>query len=161
MRGLLLPGRGAVLAALLAGGLAALLAGGCTVRTDLDGSSTVTLRPPFGLPPVAGLPPPELAGNAGADALVPAPRNGPYAGVMRATFNPLGRCANPLRLSGFVVDGNEVRFGLYHGTIEPDGRLKMQFRDTWVYGQFIGAHFEGGYWAPYPACTYAISLDPA
>ena len=139
----------------------ALLAGACTYSDTAGQPGTLTVRPPLSLPPVGAPPPPELGDTAQTIMQGPRPANAVYAGVMHSTFNPLGRCANPMRINGFKVNGDRVDFGLYRGTIGADGKLEMQYRDTWIYGQFVGTHFQGAYWAPYPQCTYDISMDAA
>ncbi len=53
-----------------------------------------------------------------------------------------------------------MSFGAYRGTIQPDGSLHMQAGPTYVYGQFVGSHFDGRFWRPPPGCTYDLSLDP-
>jgi hypothetical protein len=75
--------------------------------------------------------------------------------------DPFGQlCADPLHVGNFNVEGSKVSFGAYSGTVAPNGSLQMQVGQTWVYGQFIGSHFEGRFWQPYPGCTYTLSLEP-
>ncbi len=87
--------------------------------------------------------------------------NGAYAGRGRNTADPGGMCASNIRITNFVVNGDQVSFGAFRGSIQDNGTLDMQAGDAYVYGQFTGAHFDGRFWTPPPSCTYAISLDPA
>ncbi len=79
-----------------------------------------------------------------------------------AAFFPIrgGNCGDPLRVTNFTVSGNTVSFGPFNGTIQPGGAIRMQAGPRYVYGQFIGTHFEGRFWQPQPACTYSLSLEP-
>jgi hypothetical protein len=103
-----------------------------------------------------GAPPPPGA----AASVTPAPRSGPYAGTGTVVRNQGARCPDQIRVTNFTVRGNRVSFGAYRGTIQPDGALDMQAGPTYVYGQFVGSHFDGRFWRPPPGCTYDLSLDP-
>jgi hypothetical protein len=153
--------------------LAALLASACTYTGTPMGPGNVTFQLPGTLPPAStGLAmPPALAGNAEVIAPAPAPQTGVYAGIARNIDDPGGMCADPVRVKRFFVNGNQVSFGAFHGTIQPGGRLKMQAGDAYVYGQFIGSHFEGRFWqermgggsvaySEPQACGYSLSLEP-
>ena len=96
----------------------------------------------------------------GAASQAPAPQSGHYAGTGFVMRNQGTLCAQQIRVTNFVVNGNRVSFGAYRGTIQPDGSLHMQAGPTYVYGQFVGSHFDGRFWRPPPGCTYDLSLDP-
>jgi len=138
----------------------ALLAAGCRATPTVEAPGVVRLSIDDSLVNNAAPPPPGLAGNAEAISPPPAPRSGPYAGFGYNIVDPGGRCAGKIRIYNFHVNGNQVTFGAYRGTIQPDGHLRMQGGDTYIYGQFVGAHFEGRFWEPGPACTYTMSLEP-
>ena len=93
-------------------------------------------------------------------SVTPAPRSGPYAGTGLVMRNQGALCSQQIRVTNFIVRGNRVSFGAYRGTIQPDGSLHMQAGPTYVYGQFVGSHFDGRFWRPPPGCTYDLSLDP-
>ncbi len=93
-------------------------------------------------------------------SVAPAPQSGHYAGTGFVMRNQGTLCAQQIRVTNFVVNGNRVSFGAYRGTIQPDGSLHMQAGPTYVYGQFVGSHFDGRFWRPPPGCTYDLSLDP-
>jgi hypothetical protein len=135
-----------------------LFGAGCSYRLTSASPGQIRFEEQ-GVPQAAPVPPAEGT-EAAASAVPPAPRNGPYAGVGRVLTNPGGNCGDPIRVFNFAVDGNRVSFGSFRGTIQPDGSLQMQAGPRYVYGQFTGAHFEGHFWQPQPACTYALSLDP-
>jgi hypothetical protein len=132
----------------------ALLLGACTYN-----GPTVQAPGPAGpaAPVETGAPPPPGMGAAEA----PAPRSGPYAGTGFVLRNQGAVCPQQIRVTNFVVNGERVRFGAYRGVIQPDGSLHMQAGPTYVYGQFVGSHFDGRFWRPPPGCTYDLSLDPA
>ena len=136
--------------------LCALALSGCT-HTVKDGfPGSITFQRPGTLPPAAR--PPTPTGAAAAT-----PRQGPYAGEGRLTFNPGLRaaCRETIPITGFVVSGNHVAFAGSRGPIDPDGSVTIQAGRRWLSGRFTGANFEGRLWQPPPACTYAVSLTPA
>lgn len=133
-----------------------LLLAGCTYSGPTN--PTVTYNAPGTLPAVAGAPFPPPPGMEAP--VSPTPQSGKYAGTGTTITNPGDVCSSQIRVGNFIVDGNRVSFGAYHGTILPDGSLHMQAGQTYVYGQFIGSHFDGRYWRPPPSCTYNLSLDP-
>ena len=146
-----------IVAALLS---AALLAG-CQSLGSPQGAGTMTFAAPGYRPTTPDAPPPAgLEGIATTIPSKPAPRTGPYAGIGRVLADPGGSCGDPIRISNFIVTGNQVSFGSFNGTIQPGGSLHMQAGPTYVEGQFIGTHFEGRFWRPGPACTYMLSLEP-
>jgi hypothetical protein len=138
-------------------GLGLLLAG-CTYSGPTNPSVTNTV--PGQLPAVG--PPPGIApappGMAAAPS--PSPQNGHYAGTGIVMSNQGDVCSQQIRVTNFIVDNGHVSFGAYHGTIQADGSLHMQAGPTYVYGQFMGSHFDGRFWRPPPGCTYDLSLDP-
>jgi hypothetical protein len=95
-----------------------------------------------------------------AASVAPAPQSGPYAGTGTIVTDPGALCHQQIRVTNFIVNGDRVTFGAYRGVIQPDGSLHMQAGPTYVYGQFIGSHFDGRFWRVQPACTYDLSLDP-
>jgi len=117
-----------------------------------------TMQAPGPAAPVmeTGAPPPPGT----AASVAPAPQGGPYAGTGSVMRNQGARCPDQIRVTNFIVRGNRVSFGAYRGTIQPDGSLHMQAGPSYVYGQFIGSHFDGRFWRPPPGCTYDLSLDP-
>ena len=139
---------------------AVLLAGGCTVTRTEEAPGVVRFSIDNSLPNNAAPPPAGLVGNAEAISPPPAPRSGKYAGYGYNIVDPGGMCAGKIRIYNFIVNGNQVTFGAYRGTIQPDGHLEMRGGPTRIYGQFVGSHFEGHYWQPGPACTYTMSLEP-
>ena len=141
--------------------LGAALLAGCQPLGSPQGPGTMTFAAPGYRPARPGAPPPQgLEGTATAIPPEPAPRSGPYAGIGRVLADPGGSCGDPIRISNFIVAGNQVSFGSFNGTIQPDGSLQMQAGSAYVEGQFIGTHFEGRFWRPGPACTYMLSLEP-
>lgn len=136
------------------------LATGCTVTRTVEGPGVVRFSLDDSLPDNAAPPPAGLAANAERISQPPTPHNGRYAGFGYNIVDPGGRCAGKIRIYNFVVNGDQVTFGAYRGTIQPDGHLHMQGGDTYIFGQFVGTHFEGRYWQPGPACTYTMSLEP-
>lgn len=130
----------------------------CSYTVSGAGPGTLTLSRPGNLPGQGSTAPPP-PGMERDFALTPSfPPSGMYAGTGRLD-NHNGLCGDPLRVSRFFVRGDRVDFGSYRGTVQPDGSVKMQFGDSYVYGQFYGAHFEGRYWRPGPVCTYHLFLD--
>ena len=149
----------AIRAALCVG--ACLIGTGCTYRLTGEGPGELTFSAPGVLPSGPLEPPPiGLAGAASTIPPAPAPRTGLYAGVGRILSNPGGLCGDPIRVTNFRVNGNNVSFGAFQGTIQPSGALTMQLGPRYVYGQFIDTHFEGRFVQPQPSCTYALSLEP-
>jgi hypothetical protein len=113
------------------------------------------------LPSNAAPPPSALAGNVEAISPPPMPVNGPYAGYGYNIVDPGGMCAGKIRIYNFFVNGSQVTFGAFRGSIASDGRVQMQAGAAYVNGEFVGRHFEGRFWQPGPACTYTMSLEPA
>jgi hypothetical protein len=141
--------------------LGAALLAGCQSLGSPQGPGTMTFAVPGYRPTTPDAPPPPgLEGTATTIPSKPSPRTGPYAGIGRVLADPGGSCGDPIRISNFIVRGNQVSFGSFNGTIQPDGSLQMQAGPTYIEGQFIGTHFEGRFWRPGPACTYMLSLEP-
>jgi hypothetical protein len=63
-----------------------------------------------------------------------------------------------MNVRNFNVSGNQVSFGVFRGTVQPDGGLRMQVGHFFIIGEFRGRHFQGRLWQPQPSCTYALSL---
>ena len=111
-----------------------------------------------------GRPPGNAARPDGQPFAAPRPvsRDGTYAGtaVPLDTFG--GACTSTMRVEGFHVTGNSVRFGQYRGTIDGNNGLQMVYRGTWIVGQFEGDNFQGqvdsmGRFAP--GCTFSMTLQ--
>ena len=139
---------------------AALPVTACTsTRTVVEpGEVLFQIRNP--VPSNAAPPPPALGNTAQAISPPPTPRSGHYAGYGYDIVGPGGMCAGKIRIYNFIVNGNQITFGAYSGTIRSNGHLEIQGGDTYIVGDFVGAHFEGRYWQPVPACTYTLSLEP-
>lgn len=75
--------------------------------------------------------------------------------------DPGGRCTSRVPLTGWQVNGNQVTFGAFNGTIGSDGSLTMQSGPSYISGRFTGSHFQGRFYRPGPFCNYAMSLEPA
>jgi hypothetical protein len=86
------------------------------------------------------------------------PPSGIYEGTGRNLTNPGGRCAASMNVRNFNVSGNQVSFGVFRGTVQPDGGLRMQVGHFFIIGEFRGGHFQGRLWQPQPSCTYTLSL---
>jgi len=140
--------------------LAALGMTACTVTRTVVGPGEVRFQIDNMLPSNTAPSPPALGNTAQAISPPPAPRSGPYAGYGYDIVDPGGMCAGKIRITNLIVNGKQVTFGAYFGTIQPDGHLVMRAGGTYVVGDFVGAHFEGRYWQPGPACTYTMSLEP-
>ena len=103
----------------------------------------------------------------GTTAALPAPvdtvaRSGWYTGTALPLQTYGGLCIRTLTVSDFHVQGNEVRFGRFRGTILPDNRLQMVSGQQWIVGQFDGATFHGHLNIPgaldTPGCSYMLTL---
>jgi hypothetical protein len=145
---------------------AALAVCGCAAQSGPPGPDVIldTVMGPVPMNPPA----PVVAqqGGAGRPAAVPGQavgRDGQYAGSAVVLDSDGGVCLRPLAVSGFVVQGNESRFGGFHGTIDDAGRLQMVYGGTWIVGQFQDAVFhgqltvQGARWDP--ACSYLVNLQ--
>ncbi len=159
------------------GALLALALAGCagrppmappSVTLEIGGDQFPMNPPPQGPPqsaPSLTAPPPNLAPPSGP-LPVPAaassfPQSGQYAGTGTATNDPLGECKSPIQIQRWFVSGSNVSFGAFQGTIQADGSLAMQARQTYITGRFVGSHFEGRVWQGIGvACQYLISLTP-
>jgi hypothetical protein len=157
--------------------LLAALFGGCAY-TPPNGPPSVTLEiggDQFPMnSPAQGMPPPGASLAApplnipGASGPLPIPggdsgppRSGEYAGSGTATNDPLGECKSPIRIQYWFVSGSNVRFGAFQGTIQPDGSLAMQARQTYINGRFLGSRFDGRVWQGVGVgCQYLISVHP-
>lgn len=144
---------------------------GCTVQTGLPGPNVMINTPGGGLVPL-NAPGPVMPGGPvspppGLEPMSPAAaqtvsRDGIYAGSMEALSTAGGICANQVKVNGFKVHGNSVRFGDFRGTIDPDGGLQMVFRGNWIIGEFAGASFHGhvqGAGVGQPGCTFILTLN--
>ena len=131
----------------------------------------VVLDTPMGVTPLytpaptarygLALPPPGLQSGLPISPQI-TDRSGSYAGTAQPLSTDLGACINTLKVSGFLVRGNSVRFGGFHGTIAADSGLQMAYGQQWVIGQFEGASFHGQLNFPGrfgPGCTYMLTLE--
>jgi hypothetical protein len=111
--------------------------------------------PPLNVPGATPGPLPIPGGDSGP------PRSGPYAGAGTATNDPLGECSSPIKIKNWFVSGSSVQFGAFQGTIQPDGSLAMQARQTYITGRFSGSRFDGRVWQGIGVgCQYLISVQP-
>jgi hypothetical protein len=129
------------------------------------GGPTVLLATPSGPVHIAGspMPTPMVGPPPGLDpALAGAGRDGTYAGTATVLLTAGGQCIQNQQIGNFRVRGNAVRYGVFRGTIDPDGGLQMVHGRTWIIGQFDGATFSGQLDIPGryggPGCSYLLSL---
>ena len=121
-----------------------------------------TIYPPAAERDVLPAPPPGLA-NTPPPAGQPAGRDGAYAGTADPFVTDGGLCGQTLRIEGFQVVGDRVRFDRFHGRIDREDGLQMAYGNEWLIGQFYGATFHGQLmtYAVHgrPACSFIISLE--
>jgi hypothetical protein len=90
-------------------------------------------------------------------------RSGSYTGSATVLASNGYACQSPVKISGFHVNGNAVRFGGFRGRIDPYNGLQMANRGQWIVGQFDGATFNGQitFWSNQlgPRCTYLLNLQ--
>jgi hypothetical protein len=146
------------------------LLGACTMQMAGNRPETLTVDMPGSFPetyqldrgqkqgPETLAPPENLAVGEAAGGLPP---SGAWAGIGHATSDPMGGCDDTIRVTGFNVNGNQVNFGPFSGTIQPNGGLRMQQGPRYVIGKFKGPRFEGQFWRAGLACNYAVVLQPA
>src|SRR5271165_798911 len=145
---------------------------GCTVQTGLPapnvmintpGAGTVPLSAPEPVMPGGSPPPPPGLGSTLPAPTQPASRDGTYTGSMEPLSSAGGLCTSVIKVTGFRVRGNSVRFGDYRGTIAADGGLQMVYRNVWIIGQFEGATFhgevDGSGTFPNPTCSFIMTLE--
>jgi hypothetical protein len=95
----------------------------------------------------------------------PGRRSGTYAGVMEPFSTGGGdiNCMRRIKVTGWHVYGNRVRFGGFHGTIDAAEGLQMAYGGDWIVGQFEGPTFQGqviSYGGRNgPGCTFMLSLQ--
>ena len=154
-----------------AGSLALLgMLGACSMHMTPEGQHSTTVNSPFAVRAPAAATPRPPPGHSPEDAGPPA--DGPYEGTGTILVGRGARCQNRIAIRNWTVTGNQVRytggiwsgghvrFATFTGTIGRDGGLTMQNRNDHIIGAFFGSHFSGHFWAPQPACTYAVTLDP-
>ena len=140
---------------------ASLLLGGCTYETQPLSTEPgrLTVNVPGRFPAVvsegAGAPPREAAIPAAAGPVTP--RQGSYRGAASVRSNPGGQC-RAMTISNWTVRGDQVRFGAFRGTIQPDGSLNMQAGQSYIRGRFSARGFTGTFWRPGPHCTFTLAL---
>ena len=133
-----------------------------TVEVDTPTGVTPIYTPPGPVMPGGQAPPPPGLEAPLAAPAQPVQRSGDYEGTLVPLDSGGGACVNTIRIEGFHVRGNEVRFGEYRGTIDANGGLQMPFRDSWIMGQFEGASFHGQYDPPGSfgmGCSFTMSLQ--
>lgn len=104
--------------------------------------------------------PPIGAASVGPGGSSNSPASGMYRGEAVALNDPGGYCSTRMAVTNWTVSGNEVSFGAFRGTIQPDGALAMQAGPRYVQGRYTGSHFVGRYTTPQPSCEYQITVDP-
>jgi hypothetical protein len=82
--------------------------------------------------------------------------DGSYRGSGRLVRNPGGTCQTGMPVYGMQVSGDQVHFGSFNGTIQPNGVAEMEYGRNWVIGRFDGPRFVGRWIAP--ACSYELIL---
>jgi hypothetical protein len=134
--------------------LACIAGAGCTYSYQPLGNApgTLTVDTPGALP---GIPGPAPTNSPSAP-----PVSGPYAGEAVALNDPGGMCSARMRVTNWTVSGNQVSFGSFGGTIQPDGTLLMQAGQNYIQGRFTGSHFQGRFTRPGLGCDYALTIDP-
>ena len=150
---------------------------GCTVQTGLPGPTVILDTPtgpvPLYAPAPAGLGSGLAAPPANLEPMVPVPaqavptqavsRDGRYAGTAEVLTTGGGLCIKPMTISGFIVRGNSVRFGRFHGTIDADDGLQMYYAGNWIVGQFEGGTFHGQLSSTADftgnGCSYILNLE--
>ena len=105
-------------------------------------------------------PPPISAAAAARESAGGYPVSGQYRGEGVALNDPGGFCSSRMQVTNWIVNGNQVSFGSFNGTIQPGGGLAMQVGQAYLRGQFTGSHFVGQFVAPQPSCAYQITVDP-
>jgi hypothetical protein len=163
------PGVAALAAALIA-------LGGCTYQGPVTGGGTTTVTLlPGRVPPMPNGQ--QLPGGAIGNSSVPAFEQGTYRGTAQALTNFGANCPNTFEIDNFVVNGRNVTFSTFlttisatgrstrlanvrfDGDVEPDGGLRLQWRNFFLIGQFQGPHFTGHLWQPQPGCTYLVNVS--
>ena len=92
--------------------------GGCEYHAPAGGPTTVTVVTPLTIPPPppGALPPPSIGSRDPTR-----PVDGEYTGVAKAIFNPHQNCTDAIKVTHWLVDGNQVSYRGFRGTIAPDG----------------------------------------
>jgi hypothetical protein len=89
--------------------------------------------------------------------------DGTYAGTADPLVTDGGLCVRTLRIEGFQVVGDRVRFGRFHGRIDQSNGVQMPYGNEWLVGQFGDGTFHG-YLMTYdvhsrPGCSFILSLE--
>jgi hypothetical protein len=116
--------------------------------------------------PVAASPAPSAPSAAApvATGLVAAPApgragfDGVYAGTGTATRDVGSTCDTTIKVTGMNVSGGDVAFGDFHGKLNFDGGVQMQYGRDFVNGYFYPDRFDGSLFQPFPGCTYHLVL---
>jgi hypothetical protein len=128
------------------------------------GTSVTTIYPSAAVgeaPDVLPGAPPGLA-NVPPSAGQSVGRNGVYVGTADPLVTNGGLCGQTLRVEGFRVVGDHVRYGRFHGRIDPANGLQMAYGNQWLIGQFENGSFHGLLMTTEvhgrPGCTFMVSL---
>ncbi len=137
-----------------------------TVQLATPNGPQVLFSPQPAMPqggPAGTIPPPaNLMPGAAPSPAQPVSRNGTFTGSANLMSSYGNMCQETVRVVGFRVSGNRVRFGRFHGTIDSNDGLQMVSNQQWIVGQFEGATFHGQvtFWTREgPGCTYVLSLE--
>jgi hypothetical protein len=121
-----------------------------------------TIYSPAPPPDVLPGPPPGLA-NAVPPASQAVGRDGAYAGTADPFVTDGGLCSQTLRIEGFRVQGDRVRYGQFRGRIYNGNELQMARGNDWLLGQFYGPTFHGQLMTyavhDRPACSFIVNLE--
>ncbi len=90
--------------------------------------------------------PPAFGGGlpvAPVQVAVAGPHDGLYAGAARVSVNMNLACEPRIALGGLRVDGGQLRFGGFRGTVQADGSVVARFGRSNIFGRFAAGGFEG------------------
>jgi len=124
-----------------------------------------TIYPPGAAQPAPDVLPAQPPGSANAPLPVgtPARRDGDYAGWADPFVTDGGLCGQTLRIEGFHVRGDRVRFGRFRGRINNGNALQMAGGSDWLIGQFYGVIFHGQLMTyavrGRPSCSFIVRLE--
>jgi hypothetical protein len=159
----------AVLAVVLAGCSATFTQqpGGGFAETGAVLQTPGGLYPIYSPPAAAPPPPPGLAAppasfGAGNGGGLPSPGGGSLDGTYDGEASLTGgfgqECAFRFAMTNLHVRHGRVRFSQFHGTIGPDGGVRMaDGSQNWITGHFSPGQFEGYYTNRY--CAYSLALE--
>ena len=144
----------------------------CLVLAGCSGVPSIVLDTPTGVTPIYTPPLAMPGGNIGPPpgmpASLPVPgqmvdRSGTYTGTAVPLDTGGGICLATKTVSNFIVRGDSVRYGGFHGRIDGNNGLQMVYGTRWIIGQFDGATFHGQFELTggfnFPGCTYMLNLE--